>query len=218
MRNLFESFRDYQEQNGSFQPEQVVPKKTRAEKQREYSKEYYEKNKVQIKEYQHEYYLKNKQRISKKKSKLQELVYNYYLQNNYEWQIPLDVHETARVLWMPVWKILRATKCLHNKGHLWIDYRGRYYIIDEDARRNTTPISPVSNMFDESEPDLYEDTEIETGESKLEKPLEELIIDLLHSDMSSDNKMMILWIVLKVGTLSPWEKLIFGLFYKWYFK
>lgn len=119
MANIRETFRSYCEkkQNVKF-PEQTESFKelTKTSRQ-EYQHNYYLSHKRKLSEYAKNYYEKNKDRISCNLTKFQQLLYNYYLNTNFQWVIPA-LQSTAIVLWKTTAQIFRSTESLVKKWKL----------------------------------------------------------------------------------------------------
>ena len=149
MGNIRETFREYCEkkQNVKF-PEQTTPVKEK-KSHKEYMRDYYLKNRPVIQAYKRCWYEQNKEKLANKLTRLQTLVYNYYLQVTKDWLIP-PLQDTGIILWRSTAKIFRTTECLVKKWKLervaeW------YRIVD------WLPSVLPETLFDSNEPDLYED-------------------------------------------------------------
>ena len=155
LTNMWEVFKAYREENW-FPKFEEPKKKERAKDDPNYFKNYYNDHADKIKAYAKEYYQKNRDRLySNRLTKNQQLVYNYCLQEHRpSWEV-FPIQNIAEALWMKPFNVYRSLKALVNKWKLFSD--GVHIYVGWVPAKETIEVS----LFDESEPDLYENVNIE---------------------------------------------------------
>lgn len=185
MGNIRENFRDYISQKGVELPEYKSAPEEEAYVKSKYMHDYYIKNKKSLQAYQRSYYQKNRDRLLSKLSKFQELLYNYYLQNNTNGLIP-QLQKTAIVLWKNTSQIFKSTESLVRKWKL-------IRVVEWYRIKDWVPSTVAEPLFDANEPDLYEEQSSFNKDdyiSKLEDENWELQRKLKNAE---DRYMKLLW-------------------------
>ena len=165
LTNMWEVFKAYREEN--WFPKFEEPKKReRVKDDPNYFKNYYNDHADKIKAYAKEYYQKNKDRLyNNRLTKNQQLVYNYCLQEHWpSWEV-LPIQNIANALWLKPFNVYRSLKALVNKWKLFSDWVHIY--VGWVPAKETIEVS----LFDESEPDLYENVNLEDENFALKRKL-----------------------------------------------
>ena len=160
---MWEVFKAYREQ--SWFPKVEEPKKkTRAKDDPEYFKRYYDEHAEERREYAKKYYQENRDKLyNNRLTKNQQLVYNYCLQNHRpSWEL-LPIYHIAQELWMKPYHIWKSIKALINKWKLFPDGNTTYIEKPKEV------LAPA--LFDENEPDLYENVNLEDENFALKRKL-----------------------------------------------
>lgn len=160
---MWEVFKAYREQ--SWFPKVEEPKKkTRVKDDPEYFKRYYDEHAEERREYAKKYYQENRDKLyNNRLTKNQQLVYNYCLQEHRpSWEL-LPIYHIAQELWMKPYYIWKSIKALINKWKLFQDGNTTYI---EKPREVLAPA-----LFDEEEPDLYENVNLEDENFALKRKL-----------------------------------------------
>lgn len=151
---MWEVFKAHREQN--WLPKFEEPrKKVRAKDDPEYFKRYYNEHAEERREYARKYYQDNRDRLyNNRLTKNQQLVYNYCLKEHRpSWEL-LSIYHIAQALWMQPYHAWRSIKALINKWKLFQDGNATYIEKPKEVL--------VPTLFDEEEPDLYEDVPTST--------------------------------------------------------
>jgi hypothetical protein len=168
LTNMWEVFKSYREQNW-FPTTEEKPKKLTVRDDPEYFKRYYEEHAEERREYARKYYQENKAKLyNNRLTKNQQLVYNYCLKEHWPtWEL-LPIYHIAHELWIQPYHVWRSIKALINKWKLFQDGNTTYI---EKPKEVLAP-----TLFDENEPDLYENvhtsTELEDEVYELKRRLE----------------------------------------------
>ena len=183
LTNMWEVFKAYREQNW-FPKTEEPKKKVRAKDDPEYFKRYYDEHAEERREYARKYYQENRDKLYENRlTKNQQLVYNYCVQNHRpSWEL-LPIYHIAQNLWMKPYHVWKSIKALINKWKLFQDGNTTYIEKPKEV------LAPA--LFDEEEPDLYED--IESPEETIKKLQDEN--DMLNRKLGNaeDRYMKLLW-------------------------
>lgn len=160
---MWEVFKAYREQNWLPKTEEE-PKKLTAREDPEYFKRYYDEHAEERREYARKYYQENRDKLyNNRLTKNQQLVYNYCLQNHRpSWEL-LPIYHIAQELWMKPYHIWKSIKALINKWKLFPDGNTTYIEKPKEV------LAPA--LFDENEPDLYENVNLEDENFALKRKL-----------------------------------------------
>lgn len=163
LTNMWEVFKAYREQNW-FPTTKEEPKKLTAREDPEYHKRYYDEHAEERREYAKKYYQENRDKLyNNRLTKNQQLVYNYCLQNHRpSWEL-LPIYHIAQELWMKPYHIWKSIKALINKWKLFPDGNTTYIEKPKEV------LAPA--LFDENEPDLYENVNLEDENFALKRKL-----------------------------------------------
>jgi len=163
LTNMWEVFKAYREQNWLPKTEEE-PKKLTAREDPEYFKRYYDEHAEERREYARKYYQENRDKLyNNRLTKNQQLVYNYCLQNHRpSWEL-LPIYHIAQELWMKPYHIWKSIKALINKWKLFPDGNTTYIEKPKEV------LAPA--LFDENEPDLYENVNLEDENFALKRKL-----------------------------------------------
>lgn len=164
LTNMWEVFKAYREQNWFPKTEEEPKKNVRAKDDPEYFKRYYDEHAEERREYAKKYYQENRDRLyNNRLTKNQQLVYNYCLQNHRpSWEL-LPIYHIAQELWMKPYHIWKSIKALINKWKLFPDGNTTYIEKPKEV------LAPA--LFDENEPDLYENVNLEDENFQLKRKL-----------------------------------------------
>ena len=164
LTNMWEVFKAYREQNWFPKTEEEPKKNVRAKDDPEYFKRYYDEHAEERREYAKKYYQENKDKLyNNRLTKNQQLVYNYCLQNHRpSWEL-LPIYHIAQELWMKPYHIWKSIKALINKWKLFPDGNTTYIEKPKEV------LAPA--LFDENEPDLYENVNLEDENFQLKRKL-----------------------------------------------
>ena len=160
---MWEVFKAYREQNW-FPATKEEPKKLTAREDPEYHKRYYDEHAEERREYARKYYQENKDKLyNSRLTKNQQLVYNYCLKEHRpSWEL-LPIYHIAQELWMKPYHVWKSIVALINKWKLFQDGNATYI---EKPREVLAPA-----LFDEEEPDLYENVNLEDENFALKRKL-----------------------------------------------
>ena len=161
---MWEVFKAYREQNWFPKTEEEPKKNVRAKDDPEYFKRYYDEHAEERREYAKKYYQENRDKLyNNRLTKNQQLVYNYCLQNHRpSWEL-LPIYHIAQELWMKPYHIWKSIKALINKWKLFPDGNTTYIEKPKEV------LAPA--LFDENEPDLYENVNLEDENFQLKRKL-----------------------------------------------
>lgn len=153
LTNMWEVFKAYREQNW-FPSINEEPKKLTAREDPEYHKRYYKEHADMRREYARKYYQEHKDKLyNNRLTKNQQLVYNYCLKEHRPtWEL-LPIYHIANELWIKPYLVWRTIKALIKKWKLFQDGNTAYIEKPKEV------LAPA--LFDENEPDLYEDVPAE---------------------------------------------------------
>lgn len=163
LTNMWEVFKAYREQNW-FPKTEEKPKKLTVREDPEYFKRYYDEHAEERREYAKKYYQENRDKLyNNRLTKNQQLVLNYCLQNHRpSWEL-LPIYHIAQELWMKPYHIWKSIKALINKWKLFPDGNTTYIEKPKEV------LAPA--LFDENEPDLYENVNLEDENFTLKRKL-----------------------------------------------
>lgn len=160
---MWEVFKAYREQ--SWFPKVEEPKKNaRVKDDPEYFKRYYDEHAEERREYARKYYQENRDKLyNNRLTKNQQLVLNYCLKEHRpSWEL-LPIYHIAQELWMKPYHIWKSIKALINKWKLFPDGNTTYIEKPKEV------LAPA--LFDENEPDLYENVNLEDENFALKRKL-----------------------------------------------
>lgn len=160
---MWEVFKAYREQ--SWFPKVEEPKKkTRVKDDPEYFKRYYDEHAEERREYAKKYYQENRDKLyNNRLTKNQQLVLNYCLKEHRpSWEL-LPIYHIAQQLWMKPYHVWKSIKALINKWKLFQDGNTTYIEKPKEV------LAPA--LFDENEPDLYENVNLEDENFQLKRKL-----------------------------------------------
>lgn len=160
---MWEVFKAYREQNW-FPKTEEEPKKLTAREDPEYHKRYYDEHAEERREYAKKYYQENRDRLyNNRLTKNQQLVLNYCLEEHWPtWEV-LPLYHIAQALWMKPYHVWKTIKALINKWKLFQDGNTTYIEKPKEV------LAPA--LFDENEPDLYENVNLEDENFQLKRKL-----------------------------------------------
>lgn len=164
LTNMWEVFKAYREQNWFPKTEEEPKKNVRVKDDPEYHKRYYDEHAEERREYAKKYYQENRDRLyNNRLTKNQQLVLNYCLEEHWPtWEV-LPLYHIAQALWMKPYHVWKTIKALINKWKLFQDGNTTYIEKPKEV------LAPA--LFDENEPDLYENVNLEDENFQLKRKL-----------------------------------------------
>ena len=161
---MWEVFKAYREQNWFPKTEEEPKKNVRAKDDPEYFKRYYDEHAEERREYAKKYYQENRDKLyNNRLTKNQQLVLSYCLKEHRpSWEL-LPIYHIAQELWMKPYHVWKTIKALINKWKLFQDGNTTYIEKPKEV------LAPA--LFDENEPDLYENVNLEDENFQLKRKL-----------------------------------------------